>query len=626
MHRLFAKEGQIMILLGEITEIKEQITELFPCFPDVTLNVKKSEEKGYEISESNGEYFINYRRKTDFFRGLSVLADKIKKCEKDFTFSEKNNFDYCGIMADVSRNAVLKVETVKDIIRYMAKMGLNQLMLYTEDTYKLDKYPYFGYMRGAYTKDEIKEIVAYGNKYGVTTVPCIQTLGHLKRALQWGYASGMKDTDEILLVGEDSTYEFIEEMIKTSRECYDTDMIHIGMDEVEKLGSGAYKKKHGEEKRFDILTKHLSRVMEIVEKYGFKAMMWSDMFFKLGSPDGEYYTYNAKMPDNISDIIPKNLSMVYWDYYNNNPKVSDCMIASHKTMGRECVFAGGIWTWCGLSPNYDKTFVTTRAALNNCIKHGVQNVFATMWGDDGAECSIYAALLGMQLFAEYNYSDNPDDAQVSQMFKACTGCDMDAFISLSLDTLPEDVCPSHLAMPAKQIFYNDIMLGLWDKNFRLYDYKAHFTNALEKLENTDNQGKFEYLFDYYRLFAKVLSSKCDIGIRLYDAYNAHDGIVLSSLENELYTLWQNLEKMHTMLFDIWHKNNKPFGFEVFDARFGGVCARAKHAYMRVKAYLDGTIESLPEFEEERLYYARSGNGESAFSWEYNSARIFSASM
>ena len=91
--------------------------------------------------------------------------------------------------------------------------------------------------------------------------------------------------------------------------------------------------------------------------------------------------------------------------------------------------------------------------------------------------------------------------------------------------------------------------------------------------------------------------------------------VLSSLENELYTLWQNLEKMHTMLFEIWHKNNKPFGFEVFDARFGGVCARAKHAYDRVRAYVDGKLENLPEFEEERLYYARSGKGDSAFSWD-----------
>lgn len=619
-------KGLIMVLHGDTAEIKSQAECVFSDMPACDVYIRKHEKQGYEIYEKAGEYGINYCRKTDFFRGMTLLADKIKKAEKNFAFGEKNHFEYCGIMADVSRNAVLRVETVKDIIVYMAKMGLNQLMLYTEDTYKMDKYPYFGYMRGAYTKEEIKEIVAFGEEYGVETVPCIQSLGHLKKGLQWSYASDIRDTEDILLAEEEKTYEFIEEMIKTARECYTTKMIHIGMDEADSLGSGAYKKKHGEKDRFDILIKHLARVMQIVEKYGFKAMMWSDMFFKLGSPDGEYYTYNAKMPDNISDIIPKNLSMVYWDYYNNDPKVSDAMIASHKTMGRECIFAGGIWTWSGLSINYDKTFVTSRAALGNCVTHGVKNVFATMWGDDGAECSIYTALLGMQLFAEYNYAENPDDEQIAHMFKLCTGCDMDAFLALSLDTLPEDVCPSHLAMPSKQVFYNDILLGLWDKNFRLYDYKKHFSEASEKLENAGNQGSFEYLFDYYRLFAKILVSKCDMGIRLYDAYNVKDKGKLAALAKELSALHENCLTMHGILSELWHKNNKPFGFEVFDARFGGVCSRVCRAYERVSAYLDGTVDCLPEFEQERLYYARSGKGDSAFSWEFDSARIFSASI
>ena len=38
-------------------------------------------------------------------------------------------------------------------------MGLNSMMLYTEDTYTVDNYPYFGYLRGRYSKEELKEIV-----------------------------------------------------------------------------------------------------------------------------------------------------------------------------------------------------------------------------------------------------------------------------------------------------------------------------------------------------------------------------------------------------------------------------------------------------------------------------------
>ena len=70
-------------------------------------------------------------------------------------------------MLDVSRNAVLKPKTVKMLIGYMARMGLNQLMLYTEDVYEMKKHTYFGYMRGRYTEEELKEIDSYAAIFGI---------------------------------------------------------------------------------------------------------------------------------------------------------------------------------------------------------------------------------------------------------------------------------------------------------------------------------------------------------------------------------------------------------------------------------------------------------------------------
>ena len=34
----------------------------------------------------------------------------------------------------------------------------------------------------------------------------------------------------------------------------------------------------------------------------------------------------------------------------------------------------------------------TKAALASCREHGVQDVFLTMWGDDGGECSPFTLL------------------------------------------------------------------------------------------------------------------------------------------------------------------------------------------------------------------------------------------
>ena len=47
-------------------------------------------------------------------------------------------------------------------------------MLYKEDTYEVNEEPYFGYMRGRYSKAEMKQIDAFARSIGITVVPCIQ--------------------------------------------------------------------------------------------------------------------------------------------------------------------------------------------------------------------------------------------------------------------------------------------------------------------------------------------------------------------------------------------------------------------------------------------------------------------
>jgi len=158
---------------GNLADLEYGISQLGICeglTGDVTVT---SGSDKLVVSESEGVYEIKYGGKVEFFRGLAILVDKIKKGEKGFCVVQEKKFDSCGVMLDVSRNAVLKIETIKYIVKNLAKMGLNTVMLYTEDTFKMDKYPHFGYMRGAYTKEEIREIVAYGEVFGIEFIPCI---------------------------------------------------------------------------------------------------------------------------------------------------------------------------------------------------------------------------------------------------------------------------------------------------------------------------------------------------------------------------------------------------------------------------------------------------------------------
>lgn len=70
-----------------------------------------------------------------------------------------DRYDDIGFMADCSNNVVPSKDTIKRLVRILAALGYNYLQLYTEDTYRIEGEPYFRYMRGAYTGEELQEIV-----------------------------------------------------------------------------------------------------------------------------------------------------------------------------------------------------------------------------------------------------------------------------------------------------------------------------------------------------------------------------------------------------------------------------------------------------------------------------------
>lgn len=75
---------------------------------------------------------------------------------------------------------------------------------------------------------------------GIELCPCIQTLGHLNRALHWPALAHLKDNEEVLLADDAQTYAFLEELIAAAAAPYRSKRIHIGMDEAHGIGLGAH--------------------------------------------------------------------------------------------------------------------------------------------------------------------------------------------------------------------------------------------------------------------------------------------------------------------------------------------------------------------------------------------------
>lgn len=285
-----------------------------------------------------------------------------------------------GVMLDCSRGAVYTVNSIKSFIDILSKMGYKQLQLYTEDVYTLEDEPYFGYMRGRYSDAELQELDTHASEKGIELIPCIQTLAHLGGIMRWDVFSDVSDNADILLAGEDKTYELIDKMFAACAKNFKSRRINIGMDEAHTVGLGKYLDKHGYTNRFEILSKHLTKVCAIAEKYGFRPMMWSDMFFRLAN-GGEYSAkgIDDKMINEVSALIPNNVDLIYWDYYSTDEAHYDAMLQAHKKLkGEGLVFAGGAWAWIGFAPCNAFSLKASRAALSACRKNDVRDIFFTV--------------------------------------------------------------------------------------------------------------------------------------------------------------------------------------------------------------------------------------------------------
>jgi hexosaminidase len=133
------------------------------------------------LAQEGGEVVIHYSERNLALRALgSALAGLAPKGKP---LTESTSFTTFGFMLDCSRNAVMRVEHLQEWLRRLALLGYNMVMLYTEDTYELSGEPMFGFMRGGYTKKELREIERYASALGIELIPCIQTLGHLSKIL-----------------------------------------------------------------------------------------------------------------------------------------------------------------------------------------------------------------------------------------------------------------------------------------------------------------------------------------------------------------------------------------------------------------------------------------------------------
>ena len=177
------------------------------------LSVNSEETTAFRVSIDMTE-----QEKADFLQEGIVtfslcIARLIGELVQDSCDSTAQAKALSSIITKMSKDMVDEyIDDIFDEVKQIREEA--KLYSYMEDMFEVPEYPYFGYQRGRYTKAELKEVVAYGKRFGITLNPSMQVLGHLEMPLIWPAFKDIKDSSAVLYVGKPEVYEFIDKLFK----------------------------------------------------------------------------------------------------------------------------------------------------------------------------------------------------------------------------------------------------------------------------------------------------------------------------------------------------------------------------------------------------------------------------
>lgn len=230
-------------------------------------------EEGYVLSVLPEGVSVASRGEAGLFYGIQTLlqlqeqfGDRIPAQR----ITDSPRFSYRGMHLDEARHFFGK-EFVKKQLRMMASLKLNRFHWHLTDgagwRIEIDRYPELTelaawrpiegwqpwldagrpYCRrddpnaygGFYTKDDIREVVAYADSLHITVIPEIEMPGHSEEVLAvYPHLScaGKPHVYDDFCIGNDATFEFLENVLEEVMELFPSEYIHVGGDEATKKG------------------------------------------------------------------------------------------------------------------------------------------------------------------------------------------------------------------------------------------------------------------------------------------------------------------------------------------------------------------------------------------------------
>lgn len=285
-----------------------------------------------------------------------------------------------GVMLDVSRGRVPKLETLLDLVERLADFKINEFQLYTEHTFAYRSYKSVWQSWGALTAAEIRTLDARCRELGIDLVPNQNSFGHLRYFLEHPKVKKLAEVSEpyegstgdflrfptTLAPNNPGTIKFIRELYDELLPNFSSKFLNVGCDETWDLGRGQSKNLCEQRGKGRVYVDFLKQIQREAAKRGRRMMFWGDIVLN--------------HPELISKL-PKNVIALNWGYENTHPFAKEAATFSRSKV--PFYVCPGTATWMTLLGRHDTAFANLKLAAAAGRKYGAIGYLNTDWGDGG---------------------------------------------------------------------------------------------------------------------------------------------------------------------------------------------------------------------------------------------------
>jgi hexosaminidase len=285
-----------------------------------------------------------------------------------------------GVMLDVSRGRVPKLETLLDLVERLADFKINEFQLYTEHTFAYRRYKSVWQSWGALTAAELRTLDARCRELGIDLVPNQNSFGHLRYFLEHPKVKKLAEVSEpyegstgdflrfptTLAPSNPGTIKFIRKLYEELLPNFSSQFLNVGCDETWDLGRGQSKKLCERRGKGRVYVDFLKQIQREAAKRGRRMMFWGDII--LNHPE-------------LIKSLPKNVIALNWGYEATHPFENEAAtFAKSKVPFYVCP---GTATWMTLIGRHGTAFANLKFAAEAGRKHGAIGYLNTDWGDGG---------------------------------------------------------------------------------------------------------------------------------------------------------------------------------------------------------------------------------------------------